>query len=76
MVIGVTMINVLPGYEKAAYRELKNIEGIKDVYHVFGEYDFVIIIDVEDLTILNDVVDRIRESENVTATKTIVGAEL
>lgn len=76
MVIGVTMINVLPGYEKAAYRELRNIEGIKDVYHVFGEYDFVIIIDVEDLTILNDVVDRIRESETVTATKTIIGAEL
>jgi DNA-binding Lrp family transcriptional regulator len=76
MVIGVTMINVLPGYEKAAYRELKNIEGIKDVYHVFGEYDFVIIIDVEDLNILSDVVDRIRESETVTATRTIVGAEL
>lgn len=70
------MINVLPGYEKAAYRELKNIEGIKDVYHVFGEYDFVVIIDVEDLTLLNDVVDRIRGSENVKATKTIIGAEL
>lgn len=76
MVIGVTMINVLPGYEKAAYREMKNIEGIKDVYHVFGEYDFVLIIDVEDLNDLNDVVDRIRESETVKATKTIVGAEL
>jgi len=76
MVIGVTMINVLPGYEKAAYRELKNIEGIKDVYHVFGEYDFVIIIDVEDLNALNDVVDRIRESETVKTTRTIVGAEL
>ena len=70
------MINVLPGYEKAANRELKNIEGIKDVYHVFGEYDFVIIIDVEDMTILNDVVDRVRESETVITTKTIVGAEL
>ncbi|WP_229391494.1 Lrp/AsnC ligand binding domain-containing protein [Methanosarcina sp. DH2] len=76
MVIGVTMINVLPGYEKAAYRELKAIEGIKDVYHVFGEYDFVVIVDVKDLSILNAVVDRIRESENVTATQTIVGAEL
>ncbi|AKB36627.1 Transcriptional regulator, AsnC family [Methanosarcina siciliae C2J] len=70
------MINVLPGYEKAAYRELKNIEGIKDVYHVFGEYDFVVILDVEDLSILNAVVDRIRESETVTATQTIIGAEL
>ncbi|MDD3248340.1 MAG: Lrp/AsnC ligand binding domain-containing protein [Methanosarcina sp.] len=76
MVIGVSMINVLPGYEKAAYRELKIIEGIKDVYHVFGEYDFVVIIDVKDLSILNSVVDKIRESENVTATQTIVGAEL
>ena len=76
MVIGVTVINVLPGYEKAAYRELKNIEGIKDVYHVFGEYDFVIIIDVEDLNTLNYVVDMIRESETVKSTKTIVGAEL
>ncbi len=76
MVIGVTMINVLPGYEKAAYRELRNIEGIKDVYHVFGQYDFVVIIDVEDLSTLNSVVDRIRESETVTTTQTIVGAEL
>lgn len=70
------MINVLPGYEKAAFRELRNIEGIKDVYHVFGQYDFVVIIDVEDLSILNSVVDRIRESETVTTTQTIVGAEL
>ena len=76
MVIGVTLLNVLPGYEKAAYRELKNIEGIKDVYHVFGEYDFVIIIDVKDLHTLNDVVDIIRQSETVTATKTIIGADL
>jgi uncharacterized protein with GYD domain len=73
---GITMINVLPGYEKAAYRELRNIEGIKDVYHVFGQYDFVVVIEVEDLSTLNAVVDRIRESETVTTTQTIVGAEL
>lgn len=76
MVIGITMINVLPGYEKAAYRELRNIEGIKNVYHVFGEYDFVIVIDAEDLNTLNNVVDIIRESETVKTTKTIIGAEL
>ena len=55
MVIGFTMINVLPSYEKAAYREFRTIEGIKDVYHVFGEYDFVVIIDVKDLSTLNSV---------------------
>jgi uncharacterized protein with GYD domain len=76
MVIGVTMVNVQPGQERAAYNELINIEGIKDVYHVFGEYDFVVIMDVDDLGILNHIVDMIRGSETVTSTQTIVGAEL
>lgn len=70
------MVIVQPGQERAAYNELVNIEGIKDVYHVFGEYDFVVIMDVDDLGILNRIVDMIRESETVTATQTIVGAEL
>lgn len=76
MVIGVTMVNVLPGNEKVAFGQLQKIEGIKDVYHVFGEYDFVVIVDVEDLNKLNNIVDNIRENEFVTATQTIVGAEL
>ncbi|MCX9081857.1 MAG: Lrp/AsnC family transcriptional regulator [Candidatus Methanoperedens sp.] len=76
MVIGVTLVNVVPGQEKAAYNELVNVKGIKDVYHVFGEYDFVVISNVEGLSALNKLVDTIRESENITATQTIVGAEL
>ncbi len=69
-------MNVVPGQEKAAYNELVKITGIKDVYHVFGEYDFVVISNVEGLSALNKLVDTIRESENITATQTIVGAEL
>ena len=76
MVIGVTMVNVLPGSERSAFNELNRIEGIKDIYHVFGEYDFVVIIEVDDLGNLNSIVDLIRETESVTATQTIVGAEL
>ena len=70
------MVNVVPGQEKAAYSEIQKIEGIKDMYHVFGKYDFVVISEVEGLTTLNNLVDTIRESENVTATQTVVGAEL
>ena len=33
-------------------------------------------MDVKNLSVLNSVVDRIRESETVTATQTIIGAEL
>ena len=76
MVIGVTMVNVLPGSERTAFNELNKIEGIKDIYHVFGEYDFVVVIEVDDLGKLNSIVDLIRETGSVTATQTIVGAEL
>ncbi|MDR0767906.1 MAG: Lrp/AsnC ligand binding domain-containing protein [Methanosarcinales archaeon] len=76
MVIGVTMLNVLPGSEKKAYNDLKSYIGVKDVYHVFGEFDFVVIVELETLRELNDIVDKIRENPNVTATQTIVGAEL
>ncbi|WP_407356042.1 Lrp/AsnC ligand binding domain-containing protein [Methanolobus sp. WCC5] len=70
------MVNVLPGSERIAFNELNKIEGTKDIYHVFGEYDFVVIIEVDDLGSLNSIVDLIRETESVTATQTIVGAEL
>jgi DNA-binding Lrp family transcriptional regulator len=50
--------------------------GIREVYHVFGEYDFVVIIEVEGLTALNNSVDNIRDIKGVTTTHTIVGAEL
>ncbi len=69
-------MNVVPGQEKAVYNGLLKIKGIKDVYHVFGEFDFVVISNVEGLSALNKLVDTIREIENVTATQTIVGAEL
>ena len=76
MVIGVTFVNVVPGQEKVAYNELLKIKGIKDVYHVFGKFDFIVISKVDGLSALNKLVDTIRKSENVTATHTIVGAEL
>ena len=76
MVIGVTMVKVVPGQEKTVYNELQEIDGIKDVYHVFGEFDFVVIIEVEGLSMLNKLVDVIREIDNVTTTQTVVGAEL
>ena len=69
-------MNVVPGQEKSAYNELIKIKGIKDVYHVFGQFDFVVISNVDGLSALNKLVDTIRESGNVTKTQTIVGAEL
>jgi DNA-binding Lrp family transcriptional regulator len=76
MVIGVTMITVVPGEERAVYNLLTKIAGVREVFHVFGEYDFIAIIDVNGLTEINKAVDTIREIEAVKETKTIIGAEL
>lgn len=44
MVIGITMLKVLPGLEKACYEALMHAVGIKEIYHLFGEYDFFLIL--------------------------------
>jgi len=76
LVIGVTFVKVVPGQEKAVYNELLKIKGIQDAYHIFGEFDFIVISNVDGLSALNRLVDVIRESKNITATNTILGAEL
>ncbi|AKG92192.1 AsnC family [Geoglobus ahangari] len=76
MVIGVTMVNVSPGREKAVYKAIKEMKNVREVYHVFGEFDFVVIIEAGSLSELNKTVDSIRDIEGVTKTQTVVGAEI
>ncbi len=76
MVIGVTMVNVAPGKEKGVYLAIKDKKGVREVYHVFGEFDFVVIIETDSLSELNKLVDEIRGIEGVTKTQTVIGAEI
>lgn len=76
MVIGVTMVNVAPGMEKDVYVQIKGKKDVREVYHVFGEFDFVVIIETQSLSDLNKLVDEIRSIEGVTKTQTVVGAEI
>ena len=76
MVTGVTFVKVVPGQEKTVHKELLKIKGIQDFYHIFGEFDFIVISKVDGLSALNKLVDTIRESKNIIATNTILGAEL
>lgn len=76
MVIGVTMVNVSPGSEKEVYTKVKDMKNVRDIYHVFGEFDFVVIIQADSLSDLNRTVDAIREIKGVTKTQTVVGAEI
>jgi DNA-binding Lrp family transcriptional regulator len=75
MVVGVCMINVELGKENAVRKEIARIDGVRELLHLFGEYDFIAIIETDGLKALNDTVDTIRTLKGVTSTKTIIGAE-
>jgi DNA-binding Lrp family transcriptional regulator len=75
MVVGVCLINVELGKESRVKEVLSRQESIRELLHLFGEYDFIAIIETEGLQALNDIVDKIREVQGITATRTIIGAE-
>jgi DNA-binding Lrp family transcriptional regulator len=76
MVLGVTLVKVVPGHERSVCDALKDVAGFRELLHIFGEYDFLVIAEVESLPLLSKTVDKIRDVEGVTTTHTIVGAEL
>ena len=72
MVIGVAMIKVMPGKERSVYHAIKGIVGVLDVYHIFGEFDFFIILQAEGLKRLNLLVGEIQDINDVIAARTIL----
>lgn len=72
MVIGITMIKAVPGQERLIYCTLKGDDGILDVYHIFGEYDFFVILQAEDLRRLNQLLEDIQSMNDVIAARTVL----
>ena len=70
MVIGIAMVKVVPGQERSVYCSLKGKEGLLDLYHIFGDYDFFLIIRAESLAKLNGLMEEIQESHHVVMTHT------
>ncbi len=72
MVMGVTMVKVAPGQERFVYSSLKIRDEILDIYHVFGEYDFIAMLQAEDIIKLNQFMERIQEMHGVLLARTIL----
>ena len=65
MVIGITMLKIVPGQEKACYDALRHVVGIKEIYHLFGEFDFFLILDAVDKKELTHLLKDIRDRKYV-----------
>jgi len=62
--------------EKAVHDSLEAVKGIREVVPVYGEHDFIAIVEVASISDLNRAVLSIREINGVTNTQTILGMEL
>jgi hypothetical protein len=68
MVLALTMIKVSPGYEKSVYRDLQRRRGVRNVYRLFGEFNFFLIMQAERRSMLNSLLSEIREEGKVIKT--------
>ena len=70
MVIGAAILKVMPGQESPVYRSLSGKEELLALYHVFGDYDFFLILQAESLAKLNGLMEDIQEDHRVIAART------
>ncbi len=74
VVIGLTMIKVKPGYEKSAYRALQKRSEIKDIYSLFGEFSFFLIMQAKEKPMLDQLMTDIRKGDMVVKTSPVMVA--
>lgn len=65
MVIGITMIKTAPDEEKAGFDALRETEGVKEIYNLFGEFDLFLILEALDRARLNLLLVEIRDRRYV-----------
>ena len=69
MVIGITMIKTAPDQVKAGFDALRETEGVKEIYNLFGEFDLFLILEVLDRARLNLLLEEICNQRYVLDTK-------
>ena len=72
MVIGIVMVKSSLGQERSVYIGIREMEGIKNLYHTFGEFDFFLIAQLEDLSGLFGLIKNIREMSAVIKVETVL----
>jgi DNA-binding Lrp family transcriptional regulator len=67
------LINVESGAEKEVTANLRTIKNVKDVYFVFGVFDFVVKVQGDSVKELKDTITwRIRRLDRIVSTQTMM----
>ena len=77
MSIAFVLVSTVPGKEHEVYHKISQVNYIVEIHPLFGEYDLIVKIDVNDFSELGKiVVDKIRKIDGVIDTKTLTGVKL
>lgn len=74
VVVALTMIKVRPGYEKSAYSDLQKRTEVKDIYRLFGEFSFFLIMQTEGKSKLEQIMKDIKKEDMVVKTSPVMVA--
>ncbi|MGI0026310.1 MAG: Lrp/AsnC ligand binding domain-containing protein [Nitrosopumilaceae archaeon] len=67
------MINCEVGYEESVIEQLRNIEGVKEIQGVLGNFDILARIEVSSIESLREIItSKIRKIENIRCTTTVI----
>jgi len=72
MITGFILIKNKPGKEYLILKRLENIIEIDEIYPIFGEYDFLVLLRVKDLEEIGRIlINKIRVIDGITDTITL-----
>ena len=72
MVSAISLVKAVLDRESALYHTLREMDGTKSLYHVFGEHDFILIQEAKDMQRLTALLRLVEELGDVSATRTIL----
>jgi DNA-binding Lrp family transcriptional regulator len=61
MVLAISLVNVVPDQENIVHDALKNVEGIKDLYHAIGDRNLFLILEAGNMDGVNRILNQIKK---------------
>lgn len=71
-VAAIVLIKAVPGQEKDAFRALKEVSGVKSLYHIFGDHDVFMVLESTGIASLEGILDSIKEMPSVNSVKSLL----
>lgn len=72
MALGFVLVKVGPADAKKVYEEILQVQGVEELFPLFGEYDFIVKLQAKDYNAMGDAVfNGIRHVPGVVSTETL-----